>query len=115
MLSNWDWATSKGLYARSRATVSMALSSVFLWSEVRGRPTGSAAVGTHSDRQGAIRGRKRQGGNLILTCSQPGDARFAAGESTSPRFGADRRQETAEGGQHPFATEVSCSDARVAA
>jgi carbonic anhydrase len=46
---------------------------------------------------------------------EEGNARFAAGESTFPRFGAERRQETAENGQHPFATVITCSDSRVPA
>lgn len=42
-----------------------------------------------------------------------GNARFAAGKATHPRSGAARRKETADKGQHPFATVITCSDSRV--
>jgi carbonic anhydrase len=41
-----------------------------------------------------------------------GNARYAAGESKHPHQGADRRAETAKGGQHPVATIIGCSDSR---
>ena len=42
-----------------------------------------------------------------------GNARFAAGRSVNPRSDATRRHETAEQGQHPFATILACADSRV--
>ncbi len=42
-----------------------------------------------------------------------GNARFVEGQSTHPHVDATRRQQTAAGGQHPFATVVTCSDSRV--
>lgn len=42
-----------------------------------------------------------------------GNQRFAAGSATNPRCDQARRSETAEHGQHPFATVLSCSDSRV--
>ncbi len=42
-----------------------------------------------------------------------GNKRFVAGESTFPRSGQDRRCETTAGGQHPYATILSCADSRV--
>ena len=44
---------------------------------------------------------------------QEGNARFAAGESTYPRFDAARREMTSTKGQHPFVTVIACSDSRV--
>jgi carbonic anhydrase len=41
-----------------------------------------------------------------------GNARYVAGQSTHPHQGADRRAETAKGGQHPVATIIGCSDSR---
>ncbi|GAB6125764.1 carbonic anhydrase [Humidesulfovibrio idahonensis] len=41
-----------------------------------------------------------------------GNARYAGGASTYPHQGADRRAETAKGGQHPVATIIGCSDSR---
>jgi methyl-accepting chemotaxis protein len=41
-----------------------------------------------------------------------GNARFVAGASEHPDAGLDRRIETAHGGQHPFATVLTCSDSR---
>jgi carbonic anhydrase len=47
-----------------------------------------------------------------LQLLKDGNARYAAGESKHPHAGADRRAETATGGQHPFATVIGCSDSR---
>lgn len=44
---------------------------------------------------------------------EAGNARFAAGTSEHPHADAARRRETSEGGQHPFATVITCSDSRV--
>ncbi len=44
---------------------------------------------------------------------QEGNARYAHGTPTHPREGAERRSETAAGGQHPFVTVLACSDSRV--
>lgn len=44
-----------------------------------------------------------------------GNQRFATGGATNPRCDEARRSETAENGQHPFATILTCSDSRVAA
>jgi carbonic anhydrase len=41
-----------------------------------------------------------------------GNARYVAGEPTHAHQGADRRAETAKGGQHPVATIIGCSDSR---
>jgi carbonic anhydrase len=42
-----------------------------------------------------------------------GNERFASGKSNHPDITAERRLDTTENGQHPFATVVSCSDSRV--
>jgi len=42
-----------------------------------------------------------------------GNARFTADRRMYPHTGGDRRRETAEHGQHPIATVLSCSDSRV--
>jgi carbonic anhydrase len=42
-----------------------------------------------------------------------GNERFVADKCTHPRIGAKRLLETAENGQHPFATILTCSDSRV--
>lgn len=47
-----------------------------------------------------------------LQLLKDGNARYAAGESKHAHQGADRRAETAKGGQHPVATIVGCSDSR---
>jgi carbonic anhydrase len=44
-----------------------------------------------------------------------GNARFVAGKPEHPHADAGRRTETAQKGQRPFATIVSCSDSRVPA
>lgn len=44
-----------------------------------------------------------------------GNQRFFAGTATNPRCDEARRTDTAENGQHPFATILTCSDSRVAA
>jgi carbonic anhydrase len=44
-----------------------------------------------------------------------GNERFAEGKSSHPDITAERRQDTAVNGQHPFATVISCSDSRVPA
>jgi len=43
---------------------------------------------------------------------QEGNARFVAGKSSHPNTSAARLTETAQKGQHPFATIVTCSDSR---
>ena len=47
-----------------------------------------------------------------LMLLKDGNARYAAGQSTHSHQGADRRAETAKGGQHPVATIIGCSDSR---
>ncbi|MCC6359408.1 MAG: hypothetical protein IT450_11755 [Phycisphaerales bacterium] len=42
-----------------------------------------------------------------------GNRRFAQGQATHPNCDAARRRETAEKGQHPVATILTCSDSRV--
>ena len=42
-----------------------------------------------------------------------GNERFVTGKCTHPRIDAKRLLETAENGQHPFATVITCSDSRV--
>jgi carbonic anhydrase len=42
-----------------------------------------------------------------------GNQRFAAGSAANPRCDQARRSETAEQGQHPYATVLTCSDSRV--
>lgn len=42
-----------------------------------------------------------------------GNERFTANKCTHPRIDAKRLLETAENGQHPFATVITCSDSRV--
>ncbi len=48
-----------------------------------------------------------------LTRLTEGNGRFISGKSTHPRIDAKRLAETAENGQHPFATVITCSDSRV--
>jgi len=42
-----------------------------------------------------------------------GNARYQAGNFHNPRLDNDRRTETVENGQHPFATIITCSDSRI--
>lgn len=49
----------------------------------------------------------------ILAKMKAGNERFIAGEATHPHLDAERRTETSEGGQHPYATVIACSDSRV--
>jgi len=42
-----------------------------------------------------------------------GNARYVAGQRLHPNLDMARRKETSEGGQHPFATVIACSDSRV--
>lgn len=44
---------------------------------------------------------------------QEGNQRFVSGQSLHPDLTLARLQETAKGGQHPFATILGCSDSRV--
>ncbi len=44
---------------------------------------------------------------------EAGNRRFCAGQSLHPQQQAERREETATQGQHPFAIVLSCSDSRV--
>jgi carbonic anhydrase len=48
-----------------------------------------------------------------LTKLKEGNIRFVAGASVHPDQDAARRQDTAQNGQHPFATILTCSDSRV--
>jgi carbonic anhydrase len=43
---------------------------------------------------------------------EAGNARFVSASTTHPRIGTDRRQQTSDHGQYPFATILSCSDSR---
>lgn len=47
-----------------------------------------------------------------LTKLKEGNNRYVAGASVAPHQDAARRHETATGGQHPFATVLSCADSR---
>lgn len=47
-----------------------------------------------------------------LKLLKDGNARYVAGQSAHAHQGADRRAETAKGGQHPVATIIGCSDSR---
>ncbi|MBI4666066.1 MAG: carbonic anhydrase [Nitrospinae bacterium] len=49
-----------------------------------------------------------------LKTLKDGNARFVAGKSEHPRADSKRRKETVEGGQHPFAVVLACSDSREA-
>lgn len=51
--------------------------------------------------------------DAALALLKDGNARFAAGESTFPNLDQDRRCFTTDGGQHPYASVLSCSDSRV--
>ena len=42
-----------------------------------------------------------------------GNERFSTGKCEHPDITAERREDTAKNGQHPFATVISCSDSRV--
>jgi carbonic anhydrase len=44
---------------------------------------------------------------------EEGNQRFVEGKNTFPDINAERRRETAQNGQHPFATIISCSDSRL--
>lgn len=48
-----------------------------------------------------------------LEMLKAGNARFVGGKAEHPRADVERRKETTEKGQHPFATVVGCSDSRV--
>ncbi|MBI5865537.1 MAG: hypothetical protein HZB38_13725 [Planctomycetes bacterium] len=77
---------------------------------------------------------RRRAGILILAATPPaiagggaitpdeaqqrltdGNQRFSTGAATNPRCDEARRAETAEKGQNPFATVLTCSDSRVCA
>ena len=49
----------------------------------------------------------------IIESLKDGNARYVADETVRPRIDSARRGETAEKGQHPAVTVVSCSDSRV--
>jgi len=49
----------------------------------------------------------------VIAFLKAGNARFAEDRRTHLRADKDRRRETAEGGQRPLATVLSCSDSRV--
>ena len=44
---------------------------------------------------------------------EQGNARYVTDAPTHPRANIASRQQTAEHGQHPFATVIACSDSRV--
>jgi len=48
-----------------------------------------------------------------LAALKEGNARFVAGQSTHPRTDSVRIVDTAQNGQHPFTTVLTCSDSRV--
>jgi carbonic anhydrase/ABC-type transporter Mla subunit MlaD len=48
-----------------------------------------------------------------LATLKEGNARFAAGQSAHPRADSSRIVDTAQNGQHPSATVLTCSDSRV--
>jgi carbonic anhydrase len=48
-----------------------------------------------------------------LECLTAGNLRFVEGRFAHPNDTAARREQTAVGGQHPYATILSCSDSRV--
>ncbi|NQT37958.1 MAG: hypothetical protein HQ581_10740, partial [Planctomycetes bacterium] len=48
-----------------------------------------------------------------VTRLQEGNQRYQAEESIHPRLDVQRMSETTTGGQHPFATVITCSDSRV--
>lgn len=51
--------------------------------------------------------------DAVLKRLQAGNQRYMSGRSIHSRFDAQRRMETAEQGQKPYATVLGCSDARV--
>ena len=44
---------------------------------------------------------------------EDGNHRFVEGKNTFPDLSSERRKETSQQGQHPFATVISCSDSRL--
>lgn len=50
-----------------------------------------------------------------LTQLKEGNERWVSGNTTSPNSTSQRRAETAESGQHPFATILTCADSRIPA
>ena len=48
-----------------------------------------------------------------LAALKEGNARFVAGQSAHPRADSSRIADTAQNGQHPFTTVLTCSDSRV--
>lgn len=48
-----------------------------------------------------------------MTLLKEGNERFVAGKRIQPNLEKKQMEETAEKGQHPFATIISCSDSRV--
>ncbi len=48
-----------------------------------------------------------------LTALREGNTRYQSGQPSHPRADQTRMKETGQGGQHPVATIVSCSDSRV--
>lgn len=48
-----------------------------------------------------------------LTVLRDGNARWVTGHTQSPKTDAATRRETAENGQHPFATILTCADSRI--
>lgn len=49
----------------------------------------------------------------VLTKLKAGNERFVNDQRTYPNLNQDRRTETAENGQHPYVTIITCSDSRV--
>jgi methyl-accepting chemotaxis protein len=66
-------------------------------------PAGHAAANTASP----------QSAEEVIESLKDGNARYVAEETVRPRIDSARRGETAEQGQHPMVTVVSCSDSRV--
>jgi carbonic anhydrase len=51
--------------------------------------------------------------DAALNMLTAGNKRFVAGKASHPNLSAERRQQTAEKGQKPFAVVLACSDSRV--
>lgn len=51
--------------------------------------------------------------HAAMTLLREGNQRWLSGNSTNPSIDADRRQDAAENGQHPFVTVLTCADSRI--
>lgn len=49
----------------------------------------------------------------VIKRLKDGNERYVSGKLEHPNVSADRRTETAKGGQHPYVTLLSCADSRV--